>query len=94
MREWRKSHSLTEWQRVKDRSRSYAGTYKRRGLIEQKECQTCGTEDSEMHHEDYSKPLDVIWLCRDCHLNLHRHNYQYPSEFWRRLKYWERIENK
>ena len=26
----------------------------------------------EAHHEDYSRPLCVIWLCRACHKRLHR----------------------
>lgn len=26
----------------------------------------------EAHHEDYSAPLEVIWLCRRCHCRLHR----------------------
>ncbi len=25
------------------------------------------------HHEDYSKPLEVIWLCARCHGALHTH---------------------
>lgn len=25
-----------------------------------------------MHHPDYSKPLEVVWMCRPCHLAEHK----------------------
>jgi hypothetical protein len=31
-------------------------------------CVACDSEKSEMHHEDYSKPLEVWWLCRKHHM--------------------------
>jgi hypothetical protein len=36
-------------------------------------CELCGVFHVKIHahHEDYSKPLDVIWLCHDCHMSLH-----------------------
>jgi hypothetical protein len=31
----------------------------------------CGSTKTEAHHEDYSKPLDVDWVCRKCHQKIH-----------------------
>jgi len=40
-------------------------------------CENCGsTENLERHHKDYSKPLEVVTLCRKCHAGLHLWNYQ------------------
>jgi hypothetical protein len=35
-------------------------------------CQICGAERTDAHHADYSKHLEVRWLCRSCHLREHR----------------------
>lgn len=67
----RKSNPLSAVQKEKDKSRSYANVYKRRGKIVAKPCEACGAEQAEMHHEDYSKPLDVRWLCKTCHMAEH-----------------------
>lgn len=40
-------------------------------------CRVCGNLKSQAHHHDYSKPLDVDWLCFKCHRTLHG---QYNSE--------------
>jgi len=37
------------------------------------ECERCcATDGLAAHHEDYTKPLEVITLCRDCHGLRHR----------------------
>lgn len=72
MREWRKSHPLSEEERRKDIARSYVSVYKRRGKIVPEPCERCGSESVEAHHDDYDKPLDVRWLCRGHHMELHR----------------------
>ena|SRR3990167_10036842 len=42
-------------------------------LIKPDICQSCSFKDRlEGHHKDYSKPLEVIWLCRKCHKQNHR----------------------
>ena len=38
-------------------------------------CSKCKSMKSpEGHHEDHSKPFEVVWLCRSCHSDLHRKN--------------------
>jgi len=47
----------------------------RRGrLIKPTSCVDCGKEATriEAHHADYSKRLDVAWLCQQCHITRHR----------------------
>jgi hypothetical protein len=70
MREWRKTHPLTPEQKIRDSARSYANVYLHRGLILRQPCEVCGAR-AEMHHDDYAKPLEVRWLCREHHLAHH-----------------------
>ena len=36
------------------------------------ECSECGVKtQTHAHHEDYSKPLEVVYLCRSCHKAIH-----------------------
>jgi hypothetical protein len=58
---------------LKQRSRYLATRAKQNGeLVAPKACENCSRAAKlEMHHPDYSKPLDVIWLCKPCHGDLH-----------------------
>ncbi len=62
---------LSSAQRERENSRAYANVYQRRGLLKREKCERCGAKDVEKHHDDYSKPLEVRWLCRGCHRLLH-----------------------
>jgi len=43
------------------------------GKMKRQPCEVCGTELLvQAHHEDYSKPLDVRWLCVKHHAERHR----------------------
>lgn len=44
----------------------------RDGKLDRLPCVICGDEKSEAHHEDYTKPLDVVWLCDSHHHKVHQ----------------------
>ncbi len=73
-----KLRQYTRTARQKNPFKSAARTYvyaaiKEGILIRPLECSRCLKEcKSEAHHEDYMKPLEVIWLCRSCHGKEHR----------------------
>lgn len=43
----------------------------RDGRLSKLPCEFCGDHRVHAHHKDYSKPLEVIWLCPKCHHRLH-----------------------
>jgi len=44
----------------------------RNGSLVRVPCVKCGEQKSLAHHEDYDKPLDVMWLCQPCHKQRHK----------------------
>lgn len=49
-----------------------AGNAIRNGTLVKQPCEACGEKVVEAHHDDYSKPLTVRWLCRICHTRHHK----------------------
>lgn len=71
----RKSKWMSEYSRLpevahKVRARMEVRNALRRGEIHRMPCEKCGS-NAEAHHEDYSKPLEIVWMCRKHHLEHH-----------------------
>jgi hypothetical protein len=43
----------------------------RDGKIKREPCAVCGDVKVHAHHFDYSRPLDVVWLCALHHMQVH-----------------------
>lgn len=71
MKEWRKSHPLTEQQQIKANVRHKTKMRIQRGLLVPYPCEVCDDIKREAHHDDYRKPYCVRWLCRIHHLEHH-----------------------
>lgn len=45
------------------------------GKIQRLPCEKCGNPNTHAHHHDYSKPLEVRWLCALHHKKEHQNDY-------------------
>jgi hypothetical protein len=73
------NESNLRWYR-RNTEKKYAHTLVQRAIKKGKlvkgSCEKCGTTEKIVaHHEDYSKPLEVVWLCNAHHKEHHR---RYP----------------
>lgn len=55
----------------KRKARVMVGNAIRGGRLLRQPCRECGSDKVHAHHHDYSKPLDVEWLCKNCHWRQH-----------------------
>jgi hypothetical protein len=46
----------------------------RKGLLTRQPCGLCGSENAHAHHPDYSKPMEIEWLCHVHHMERHNGN--------------------
>lgn len=84
----RESHRLNsikhrELNPIRCKARSIVSNLIRRGkLIKPDICSHCFKKRKvESHHEDYSKPLEVKWLCKKCHTSWEQAKQRFPSFF-------------
>lgn len=56
----------------KNRARDLLNKATSRGKIKRQPCEVCGETNVDGHHDDYSKPLEVRWLCKQHHHEEHR----------------------
>lgn len=52
---------------AKHKARKAVNNALRSGKLIKKSCKVCGNFETTAHHHDYTKPLDVIWLCKQHH---------------------------
>jgi hypothetical protein len=56
----------------KEITRAVTKWHLRTGKLEKNHnCEVCESSGTQCHHLDYSQPLDVVWLCKFCHKQLH-----------------------
>lgn len=57
---------------IKRAAHIITGNAIRDGKLIKQPCEKCGELKVEAHHYDYSRPLEVNWLCKKCHAEHHK----------------------
>lgn len=70
--------------KLKRKAHQIVGYAVQKGDLIRQPCERCGTTEKVIaHHEDYHKPLDIVWLCqhhhRERHLEIDKENKDKPK---------------
>lgn len=71
---WGSGNSSKDWRKRNPRkykAHVILNNAVRDGKITKQPCESCGDELAQAHHDDYSMPLVVRWLCCKCHKEHH-----------------------
>ena len=72
IREYDRARGFHNTDTAKQRARRAVAREVASGRLRRGTCEKCGSTDVQAHHDDYDRPLDVRWLCRTHHAELHR----------------------
>jgi hypothetical protein len=53
------------------RAKEHVRAAVRDGRLKKEVCEVCGEKESQGHHPDYEKQLEVRWLCQKHHMEAH-----------------------
>lgn len=77
--DYKSSQEVARRWRIKNKHKRSAHSKANRAIrlgkiIKPSACENCGDEGVKLdkHHHDYERPLSVIFLCKKCHMYLHR----------------------
>lgn len=78
------AHRIANPEKKLARDRALAAV--RAGKITKQNCVICDCDQSFGHHEDYSKPLDLTWLCRKHHTARHKNEHLPLPQFIQEMR--------
>lgn len=72
LKKWEEKAKMDPFRQLQKIARSVVYNNLKAGKIEKKPCSICGNPEVEAHHRDYTKPLEVDWLCKIHHVEIHK----------------------
>lgn len=74
IKEYMREYSLGAKARIRIFASSKVNNTLKSGKLIKQPCEMCGCLEVEAHHSNYNEPLNVMWLCKKCHEEWHKHN--------------------
>ena len=69
---WYKYYRKTPQNKIQHKCHNAVHQAIKKKKLTKNKCKVCGNPNSQAHHEDYTKPLDIIWLCSKHHYRKNR----------------------